>query len=50
MHKVLIDPNFTLAYLDNIIIFSETAEQHFKHIQIVLNRNSQAKLKLKKNK
>ena len=50
MNKVLNGLNFTLAYLDDIIIFSETAEQHLKHIQIVLNRLSQAKLKLKKSK
>ena len=50
MNKVLSGLNFPLAYLDNIIIFSETAEQHFKHIQVVLNRLSQAKLKLKKSK
>ena len=50
MNKVLNGLNFTLAYLDDIIIFSETAEQHLKHIQIVLNRPSQAKLKLKKSK
>ena len=38
MNKVLNGHNFTLAYLDDIIIFSETAEQHLKHNQIVLNR------------
>ena len=47
MNKVLNGLNFTLAYLDDIIISSETAEQHLKHIQIVLNRLRQAKLKLK---
>ena len=47
---VLNGTNFTLAYLDDIIIFSETAEQHLKHIQIVPNRLRQAKLKLKKIK
>ena len=32
MNKVLNALHFTLAYLDDIIIFSETAEQHLKHI------------------
>ena len=50
MNKVLYSLNFTLAYLDDIIILNETAEQHLKHIQIVLNRLSQTKLKLKKSK
>ena len=50
MNKVLNGLNFTLAYLDDIIIFSETAEQHLKQIQIVLNRLRQAQLKLKKSK
>ena len=42
--------NFTLPYLDDDMIFSENAEQHLKHIQIVLNRLKQANLKLKKSK
>ena len=50
MNKVLNGLNFTLAYLDDIISFSDTVEQHLKHIQIVLNRLRQAKLKLKKSK
>ena len=50
MNKVLQGLNFTLAYLDDIIIFSETPEQHLKHIQIVLTRLKQAKLSLKKSK
>ena len=50
MNKVLNGLNFRLAYLDDIIIFSETAGQHLKQIQIVLNRLRQAKLKLKKGK
>ena len=33
-----------------MIIFSETEEQHLKHIQIVLTRLKQANLKLKKSK
>ena len=48
MNKVLNGLNFTLVYLDDVIIFSETAEQHLKHIQIVLTRLKQANLKLKK--
>ena len=50
MNQVLNGLNFTLAYLDDVIIFSETAEQHLKHIQIVLTRLKQANLKLKKSK
>ena len=42
MNKVLNGLHFTLAYLDDVIIFSESAEQHLKHIQIVLTRLKQA--------
>ena len=44
MNKVLNGLHFTLAYLDDVIIFSKMAEQHLKHIQIVLTRLQQAKL------
>ena len=44
MNKVLNRPHFILAYLDDVIIFSELDEQHLKHIQIVLTRLKQAKL------
>ena len=47
MHKVLNGLHFTLAYLDDVIIFSKSAEQHLKHIQIVLTRMKQTKLQLK---
>ena len=50
MNKVLNGLHFTLAYLDDVIICSETAEQHLKHIQIVLTRLKQAKLFRKKSK
>ena len=42
--------NFAFAYLDDIIIFSNTAEEHLKHIQIVIDRLNAAQLKLKKSK
>ena len=42
--------HFTLAYLDDVIIFSKSAEHHLKHIQIVLTRLKQIKLRLKKSK
>ena len=50
MNKVLNRLHFTLAYLDDVIIFSELAEQHLKCIQIVLTRLKQAKLQRKKRK
>ena len=50
INKVLNGLNFTLAYLDDVIIFSDTTDQHLKHIQIVLTKLKQANLKLKKNK
>ena len=50
MNKVLNGIHFTLAYLDDVIIFSETEEKHLKHFQIVFTRLKQANLKLKKSK
>ena len=50
MNKVLNGLPFTLAYLGDVIIFSELAEKHLKHIHIVLTRLRQAKLCLKKSK
>ena len=50
MNKVLTGLNFAISYLDDIIIFSETPEQHLKHIQIVLKRLKEANLKMKKSK
>ena len=50
MNEVLNELHFTLAYLDDVIIFSKSAEQHLRHIQIVLTRLKQAKLRLKKSK
>ena len=50
MNEVLNGLQFTLAYLDDVIIFLELVEQHLKHILIVLTRLKQAKLCLKKSK
>ena len=49
MNKVLNGLHFILAYLDDVIIFSKSSEQHLKHIQIVLTRLKQAKLRLKRS-
>ena len=48
MNKVLNGLHFMLAYLDDVMIFSESAEQHLKHIQIVSTRLKQAKLRHKR--
>ena len=51
MHKVLDGfENFTLAYLDDIIIFSTTLEDHKKHLALVLQRLEKFNLKLKPEK
>ena len=50
MNKVLNGLKFAFAYLDGIIIFSNTAEEHLKHIQIIINRLRAVQLKLKKSK
>ena len=50
MKEVQTGLNFTLAYFDDVIIFSETPEQHLKHIQIVLTTLKQANVKLRKSK
>ena len=39
--------HFAIAYLDDILIFSKTPEEHFKHLQAVLDRLKHHGLKLK---
>ena len=38
MTRILKDFNFTIAYLDDIIIFSRTAEEHLSHIRKVFKK------------
>lgn len=50
MTKILGDLDFAMAYLDDVIIFSKTEEEHYKHIEVVLDLIRQAGLKLKMKK
>jgi len=52
MNKVLvgIQHRFAIAYLDDIIIFSKTFEDHLSHIETVFSRLRNAGLKLKMSK
>ena len=50
MNRILKDFNFIIAYLDDIIIFSRTAEEHFDHIKQVFEKLQNACLSMKLNK
>ena len=41
---------FAMAYLDDIIIFSQNEEEHLKHIKIIFKKLKKAGLKLKESK
>lgn len=48
MNKMLGDiPQFTAAYLDDVVVFSATWEEHLEHLQEVLQRIKNAGLTLK---
>ena len=47
---VLKDLPFAMAYLDDIIIYSSTPEEHLKHIKIVFEKLCHAKLSMKLSK
>ena len=42
--------NFAIAYLDDIIIFSRTAEEHLSHMAQVFEKLRSAKLSMKFSK
>ena len=50
MTGILKDFNFTIAYLDDIIIFCRTAEEHLSHIRKVFEKLWSAKLSMKLTK
>ena len=50
MTGILKDFNFTIAYLDDIIIFSNTPEEHLLHIRKVFEKPWLAKLFMKMSK
>ena len=50
MNKVLKDLPFVIAYLDDIIIYSKTAEDNLAHLQLVFHKLWNAKLSMKLNK
>ena len=50
MTGILKDFNFVIAYLDDIIIFSKTPQEHLSHIRKVLEKLQSAKLSMKMSK
>ena len=42
--------HFAIAYLDDIIIFSKTEEEHLQHLEIIFQRLCEVELKLKQSK
>ena len=50
MTGILKDFNFTIAYLDDIIIFSKTSQEHLLHIRMVFKKLKSANLPMKKSK
>ena len=50
MNQVLDNCSFAMTYLDDIIIFSETEEQHLAHIEEIFKQLEAADLKMKRSK
>ena len=49
MAGILKDFNFEIAYLDDIIIFSKTPQEHLLHIRMVFEKLKSANLSMKKS-
>ena len=50
MTGILKDFPFTIAYLDDIIIFSKTPQEHLSHIRMVFEKLKSVNLSMKKSK
>ena len=50
INEVLTDCNFAMGYLDDIIIFSKTEEEHLQHLEEIFEHLRKAGLKLKLQK
>ena len=50
MNKVLKDLFFAIVYLDGIIIYSKTAEEHLEHLQQIFHKLCNAELYMKLSK
>ena len=50
MTGILKDLNFTIAYVEDIIIFSKTPQEHLSHIRKVLEKFQSDKLSIKMSK
>ena len=50
VNKVLEGLEFTFGYLDDILVFSKSMEEHLQHVRILFERLHQADLKLTKRK
>ena len=50
MKKVLKDLPFAIAYIDDIVIYSKTTEEHLKHLQQVFHNLWNPKLSMKLSK
>ena len=50
MTGILKDFTFAITYLDDIIIFSKTPEEHLSHIRMVVEKLHSAKLSMKLSK